>query len=122
MPSDAGRWKPLRPETRPAGHRGESLALEAGRATVAERDRVDRLGVGSGPIGTSGGVRVGHRLQWDEDGRDWPEAFQRVSVEPDRAGAKAVLQLGASADPRDLAALTEAGVRVRPNVTLGWRS
>jgi hypothetical protein len=57
-----------------------------------------------------------------EDGRDWPEAFQRVSVEPDRAGAKAVLQLGASADPRDLAALAEAGVRVRPNVTLGWRS
>ena len=57
-----------------------------------------------------------------EDGRDWPEGFQRVTVEPDKAGAKAVLQLGEAADPEDRAWLAEAGVRLKPNTAIGWRS
>jgi hypothetical protein len=97
-----------------------ALALMLSKRELGEVDKEGKVRVKTACV--SAWLVETESVDGPEDGRDWPEAFQRVSVEPDRAGAKAVLQLGASADPRDLAALAEAGVRVRPNVTLGWRS
>jgi hypothetical protein len=97
-----------------------ALALMLAKRELGEVDKEGKVRVKTACV--SAWLVETESVDGPEDGRDWPEAFQRVSVEPDRAGAKAVLQLGASADPRDLAALAEAGVRVRPNVTLGWRS
>jgi len=97
-----------------------ALALMIAKRELGEVDKEGKVRVKTACV--SAWLVETESVDGPEDGRDWPEAFQRVSVEPDRSGAKAVLQLGASADLRDLAALAEAGVRVRPNVTLGWRS
>ena len=97
-----------------------ALALMLAKRELGEVDKEGKVRVKTACV--SAWLVETETVVGPEDGRDWPEGFQRISVEPDRAGAKAVLQLGEAADPEDRAWLAEAGVRLKPNVAIGWRS
>lgn len=97
-----------------------ALALMLAKRELGEVDREGKVRVKTACV--SAWLVETETVVGPEDGREWPEGFQRISVEPDRAGAKAVLQLGDAADPEDRAWLAEAGVTLRPHVSLGWRS
>jgi hypothetical protein len=97
-----------------------ALALMLAKREMGETDKEGKVRVKTACV--SAWLVETEVVDGPEDGRDWPEGFQRVTVEPDRAGAKAVLQLGEAADPEDRAWLAEAGVKLKPNTTIGWRS
>ena len=97
-----------------------ALALLLAKRELGETDREGKVRVKTACV--SAWLVETETVVGPEDAREWPEGFQRVTVEPDRAGAKAVLQLGEAAAPEDRAWLADAGVTLKPNVAIGWRS